>query len=207
MQRGFCHGLLASPPQVVLFANRFLPSGFAADEGQVHKVLVRRRAVPADHPLRTVRALTGEALRSMSRQLERLYSKDGSSVDSAAVFFCAVGRQAREAASWMLAVSAPPGSTVGADKGYDVARFRRRAASHRALVSARRRYDGLSGVSEWGLVGRTRSAGQCGGVAERACQGAGADERSSARRCDAAAIRTRSLVASAAAGREIGAGP
>ena len=29
----------------------------------------------------------------------------------------------REAASWMPAASTPPGSTVGADKGYDVARF------------------------------------------------------------------------------------
>ena len=35
----------------------------------------------------------------------------------------ATGTAEREAASWMLAVSAPPGSTVGADKGYDVARF------------------------------------------------------------------------------------
>ena len=33
--------------------------------------------VPADHPLRAIRALTDEALRSMSRQLERLYSTTG----------------------------------------------------------------------------------------------------------------------------------
>ena len=33
--------------------------------------------VPADHPLRTVRALTDDALRSMSRQFERLYSTMG----------------------------------------------------------------------------------------------------------------------------------
>ena len=35
----------------------------------------------------------------------------------------ATGTAEREAASWMLAASAPPGSTVGADKGYDVACF------------------------------------------------------------------------------------
>ena len=33
--------------------------------------------VPADHPLRAVRALTDEALRSMSEQFERLYSTTG----------------------------------------------------------------------------------------------------------------------------------
>ena len=33
--------------------------------------------VPADHPLRAIRALTDEALRSMSAQLERLYSTTG----------------------------------------------------------------------------------------------------------------------------------
>ena len=33
----------------------------------------------------------------------------------------ATGTAEREAASWMLAVSAPPGSTVGGDKGDDVA--------------------------------------------------------------------------------------
>ena len=35
----------------------------------------------------------------------------------------ATGTAEREAAAAMLAASAPPGSTVGADKGYDVARF------------------------------------------------------------------------------------
>ena len=35
----------------------------------------------------------------------------------------ATGTAEREAATAMLAASAPPGSTVGADKGYDVARF------------------------------------------------------------------------------------
>ena len=35
----------------------------------------------------------------------------------------ATGSAEREAATSMLAASAPPGSTVGADKGYDVARF------------------------------------------------------------------------------------
>ena len=35
----------------------------------------------------------------------------------------ATGTAEREAAAWMLAASAPPGSTVGADKGYDTARF------------------------------------------------------------------------------------
>ena len=33
--------------------------------------------VPADHPLRAIRALTDEALRSMSAQLERVYSTTG----------------------------------------------------------------------------------------------------------------------------------
>ena len=33
--------------------------------------------VPAQHPLRAIRALTDEALRLMSRQLERLYSTTG----------------------------------------------------------------------------------------------------------------------------------
>ncbi len=33
--------------------------------------------VPADHPLCAIRALTDEALRSISRQLERLYSTTG----------------------------------------------------------------------------------------------------------------------------------
>ena len=33
--------------------------------------------VPADHPLRAVRALTDDALRSMSPQFERLYSTMG----------------------------------------------------------------------------------------------------------------------------------
>ena len=35
----------------------------------------------------------------------------------------ATGTAEREAASWMLAASAPPGSTVGGDKGYDVAGY------------------------------------------------------------------------------------
>ena len=35
----------------------------------------------------------------------------------------ATGTAERDAAAWMLAASAPPGSTVGADKGYDTARF------------------------------------------------------------------------------------
>ena len=35
----------------------------------------------------------------------------------------ATGTAEREAATWMLHESAPPGSTVGADKGYDAARF------------------------------------------------------------------------------------
>ena len=34
----------------------------------------------------------------------------------------ATGTAERDAAAWMLAASAPPGSTVGADTGYDVAR-------------------------------------------------------------------------------------
>ena len=39
--------------------------------------------VPADHPLRAIRALTDDALRSMSPQFERLYSTMGSSLDPA----------------------------------------------------------------------------------------------------------------------------
>ena len=35
----------------------------------------------------------------------------------------ATGTAERDAAAWMLAASAPPGSRVGADKGYDTARF------------------------------------------------------------------------------------
>ena len=35
----------------------------------------------------------------------------------------ATGTAERDAAAWMLAASAPPGRTVGADKGYDTARF------------------------------------------------------------------------------------
>ena len=35
----------------------------------------------------------------------------------------ATGTAERDAAAWMLAASAPPGSTVGADTGYDTARF------------------------------------------------------------------------------------
>ena len=35
----------------------------------------------------------------------------------------ATGTAEREAATWMLDASAPPGSTVGADKGYDAARL------------------------------------------------------------------------------------
>ena len=35
----------------------------------------------------------------------------------------ATGTAERDAAAWMLAASAPPGSTVGADMGYDTARF------------------------------------------------------------------------------------
>ena len=39
--------------------------------------------VPADHPLRAIRALTDEALRSLSAQLARLVLDDGSAVDPA----------------------------------------------------------------------------------------------------------------------------
>ena len=35
----------------------------------------------------------------------------------------ATGTAEREAATWLLEAGAPPGSTVGADKGYDVAGF------------------------------------------------------------------------------------
>ena len=39
--------------------------------------LLPEQRVPADHPLRAIRALTDEALRSMSAQLARLYSTTG----------------------------------------------------------------------------------------------------------------------------------
>ena len=35
------------------------------------------RRVPADHPLRTIRAVTDDELRSMSARFERLYSTEG----------------------------------------------------------------------------------------------------------------------------------
>ena len=41
------------------------------------RYLSPEQRVPADHPLRAVRALTDDALRSMSRQWERLYSTKG----------------------------------------------------------------------------------------------------------------------------------
>ena len=46
------------------------------DEQRQHmfSYLSPEQRVPADHPLRAVRALTDEALRSMSAQFERLYS-------------------------------------------------------------------------------------------------------------------------------------
>jgi transposase len=33
--------------------------------------------IPADHPLRAIRALAGEALRGLSREFDRLYPRDG----------------------------------------------------------------------------------------------------------------------------------
>ena len=59
----------------------------------------------------------------------------------------ATGTAEREAALWMLSASARPGSTVGADKGYDVSGF---VAAVRALgvtphVAQRARYSGVDG--------------------------------------------------------------
>ena len=134
--------------------------------------LLPEQRVPADHPLRAIRALTDEALRSMSAQLARLYSTTGrpsippeqllralllqvlytvrserllmEELDYNLLFRWFVGLHMDDpvwhpttftknrdrllggevaAAAWMLAASAPPGSTVGADKGYDTARF------------------------------------------------------------------------------------
>ena len=50
-----------------------------ADEQTQHmfSYLSPEQRVPADHPLRAIRALTDEALRSMSAQLARLYSTTG----------------------------------------------------------------------------------------------------------------------------------
>ena len=198
--------------------------------------------VPADHPLRSIRALTDDALRSMSEQLERLYSTTGRpaippeqmlravllpvrytvrserllieelddnllfrwfvglNMDDpvwpptpftkhrdrllgdavAAGFFDAVSHQARaagllsdehvtvddthqsttdpqarlyrqgagrEAASWMLAASVPPGSTVGGDTGYDVASFvdQVRALEVTPHIALKARYSALDG--------------------------------------------------------------
>ena len=44
---------------------------------QMFSYLSPEQRVPADHPLRTIRALTDEALRSMSSRFERLYSTTG----------------------------------------------------------------------------------------------------------------------------------
>ena len=59
----------------------------------------------------------------------------------------ATGTAEREAASWMLAVSAPPGSTVGADKGYDVARFvdEVRALEVTPHIAQKARYSAIDG--------------------------------------------------------------
>ena len=53
----------------------------------------------------------------------------------------------RDAAAWMLAASAPPGSTVGADKGYDTARFvdEVRALEVTPHIAQKIRYSALDG--------------------------------------------------------------
>jgi transposase len=45
-------------------------------EGFFSYVPVERR-IPSDHPMRTIRALTDEALASLSRDLDKLYARDG----------------------------------------------------------------------------------------------------------------------------------
>ena len=59
----------------------------------------------------------------------------------------ATGTAEREAASWMLAASAPPGSTVGGDKGYDVARFvdEVRALEVTPHIAHKARYSAIDG--------------------------------------------------------------
>lgn len=54
----------------------------------------------------------------------------------------ATGTAEREAAAWLLEASAPPGSTVGADKGYDVRRFVQqvRARGITPHIAAKARY-------------------------------------------------------------------
>ena len=171
------------------------------------KYLSPQQRVSVDHPLRAIRALTDEALRSMSEQFERLYSMTGRvsippeqllrrlllqvlytirserllleeldynllfrwsvglNMDDpvshpmtftknrdrllggevATAFFDAVGRQAR--AAGMLAASAPPGSTLEGDKGYDVARFvdQVRALEVTPHIAQKARYSAIDG--------------------------------------------------------------
>ena len=59
----------------------------------------------------------------------------------------ATGTAERDAAAWMLAASAPPGSTVGADKGYDTARFvdEFRALEVTPHIAQKIRYSALDG--------------------------------------------------------------
>ena len=137
------------------------------DEQTTHmfSYLSPEQRVPADHPLRAVRALTDEALQTMSRRFASLYATTGRpsippeqllralllqvlytvrserllmeeltynllfrwfvglNMDDPVWHPHATGTAERDAAVRLLEASASPGSTVGADKGYDVARF------------------------------------------------------------------------------------
>jgi hypothetical protein len=79
--------------------------------------------VPADHPLRAIRALTDEALRSLTRRFAGLYAKTG------------------------RPSIPPPGSTVAGDKGYDVASFVHdvRALDITPHVAEKTRYSAIDG--------------------------------------------------------------
>ena len=59
----------------------------------------------------------------------------------------ATGTAERDAAAWMLAASAPPGSTVGADTGYDTARFvdEVRALEATPHIAQKVRYSAIDG--------------------------------------------------------------
>ena len=59
----------------------------------------------------------------------------------------ATGTAERAAAAWMLAASAPPGSTVGADTGYDTARFvdEVRALEATPHIAQKVRYSAIDG--------------------------------------------------------------
>jgi hypothetical protein len=51
--------------------------GDELDEGAVFSYISAAQRVPADHPLRPIRRMTDEALKALSPEFDRLYSKVG----------------------------------------------------------------------------------------------------------------------------------